>query len=160
MEELTPQPRAGPGIGPSSLVISARPQKPGSPGSDRSVCSPFFFFNLTLPYPSNRTASWFDLLAPMTGGSKGSLVVLGIFHVHCFQVTHSVSSHTDSVDLTYIPTYGSFQKPCPLPLPFPLSLCLGISWLQELFMFSLIWREHLLLGRSLHPCPKCVSKLS
>lgn len=69
LEELTPHPKTGPGTGPSSLLISARPQQPGSPGSDGSVCSPSFFFHLTLPYPSNRTASSFGLLAPMTAGS-------------------------------------------------------------------------------------------
>lgn len=72
---------------------TARPQKPRSPWSDGSVFSPSFL-NLTPPSASNRTAFSFGLLAPKTAGSKASLVILGIFHVHCFQViTFCLSSH-------------------------------------------------------------------
>lgn len=95
MEQLSLHPRAGPGTWPSFLVISASGQQPDfrSPWSDGSVFSPSFF-NLTPPYPSIRAVSSRGLLASNTTGSKASLVILGIFHVHCSQVlTFCLNSH-------------------------------------------------------------------
>lgn len=103
---------------------TARPQKPGSPWSDGSVFSPSFL-NLTPPTASNRTAFSFGLLALKTAGSKASLVILGIFHVHCFQViTFCLNSHGQFK--SRFNTHSDIWLSLEILLP-PLSSCI-LAW--------------------------------
>lgn len=92
LEELTPHPSLGLAPGPPPWL--SLPDLRSLEVLDQMVLFALPpFFNLTRPYPSNRTASSFGLLAPKTVGSKGSLVVVGIFHVQ-FSSNHILSQFT------------------------------------------------------------------
>lgn len=134
---------------------TARPQKPRSPWSEGSVFSPSFL-NLTPPSASHGTAFSFGLLAPKTAGSKASLVILGIFHVHCFQVLiFCLNSHGQFK--SRFNTRSDIRLFLEILLP-PLSSCI-LAWASHGYKSNSSEpheEARLLPIRLLHPCQKHV----